>query len=50
MPLCNRCRSEAEIATHEGYSGERDTSLALGLDGSVCDGCGLSEGGPDVDD
>jgi len=37
MPLCNRCRSEAEYTTigqpNKARGGERDTSLPVGIGG-----------------
>jgi len=55
MPLCARCKSEAEYTTHKTtcllgtkieeavHGGERDTDADLGLaEGEACDRCGLS--------
>ena len=43
MPLCGRCRSEAEIDGSDYHNGVRDETAPIGLDrGETCDRCGLS--------
>lgn len=44
MPLCDRCRSEADYTVNgTSHAGERDSTLPAGLEtGVTCDRCGLS--------